>query len=127
MFSDQVRAAVDAARTSMRLDELSRAIWQDNFAGVLGDDDAQKLAEYIHARRAALHGPEPAPGRQGDPPFFARDGLSGRLIAPGASPVAAALLHPVRCRLIWLLSSQPASRLFSASLLMKFSDMGSVI
>jgi hypothetical protein len=57
MFSDQLRAAIDAARTSTNLDDLSRAIWVGHSESVLGDDDAQELAERIQARRMALAGP----------------------------------------------------------------------
>src|SRR5215212_10864680 len=35
------------------LDTLSRSIWQGLAAGALSDDDAQRLAELIHARRTA--------------------------------------------------------------------------
>src|SRR3954471_19694997 len=55
-FYDQMAAAIDGARTLTRLDHLSRAIWQGLAAGAVGDDDAQSLAERLHARRSLLRG-----------------------------------------------------------------------
>src|SRR3954463_9216043 len=55
-FCDQMAAAIDGARTLTRLDHLSRAIWQGLAAGAVGDDDAQALAERLHARRSLLRG-----------------------------------------------------------------------
>src|SRR3954447_11663678 len=55
-FCDQMAAAIDGARTLTRLDHLSRSIWQGLAAGAVGDDDAQSLAERLHARRSALRG-----------------------------------------------------------------------
>src|SRR3954463_9731255 len=55
-FSDQMAAAIDGARTLTRLDHLSRSIWQGLAAGAVGDDDAQALAEHLHARRGVLRG-----------------------------------------------------------------------
>src|SRR5215218_341127 len=49
-------AAIDGARTLTRLDHLSKAIWQALAAGAVGDDDAQALAERLHARRSLLRG-----------------------------------------------------------------------
>src|SRR6185436_8675494 len=48
--------AIEAARTLTRLDHLSKAIWQALAAGAVGDDDAQSLAERLHARRSLLRG-----------------------------------------------------------------------
>lgn len=56
MFCDQMAAAIDGARTLTRLDHLSRSIWQGLAAGAVGDDDAQALAERLHACRAVLRG-----------------------------------------------------------------------
>jgi len=56
MFCDQMAAAIDGARTLTRLDHLSRAIWQGLAAGAVGDDEAQSLAERLHARRSLLRG-----------------------------------------------------------------------
>src|SRR4051794_35791467 len=53
-FCDQMAAAIDDARTLTRLDHLSRSIWQGLAAGAVGDDDAQTLAERLHARRSLL-------------------------------------------------------------------------
>src|SRR3954452_18942545 len=55
-FCDQMAAAIDGARTLTRLDHLSRSIWQGLTAGAVGDDDAQALAERLHARRSILRG-----------------------------------------------------------------------
>src|SRR3954467_14060847 len=55
-FSDQMAAAIDGARTLTRLDHLSRSIWQSLAAGGVADDDAQALAEQLHARRSVLRG-----------------------------------------------------------------------
>src|SRR3954449_9096405 len=55
-FCDQMAAAIDGARTLARLDHLSRSIWQGLTAGAVGDDDAQALAERLHARRRVLRG-----------------------------------------------------------------------
>src|SRR3954451_5829324 len=55
-FCDQMAAAIDGARTLTRLDDLSRSIWQGLAAGAVGDDDAQGLAERLHARRSLLRG-----------------------------------------------------------------------
>src|SRR5215213_1371092 len=52
MFAHQIAAAIEAA-PARALDTLSRSIWQGLAAGALGDDDAQRLAELIHARRQA--------------------------------------------------------------------------
>src|SRR4051794_36353712 len=55
-FCDQMGAAIDGARTLTRLDHLSRSIWQGVTAGAVADDDAQALAERLHARRSVLRG-----------------------------------------------------------------------
>src|SRR4051812_12400910 len=55
-FCDQIAAAIDGARTLTRLDHLSRSIWQGLAAGAVADDDAQALAERLHARRSVLRG-----------------------------------------------------------------------
>src|SRR3954467_7731592 len=55
-FCDQMAAAIDGARTLTRLDHLSRSIWQSLAAGTVADDDAQALAERLHARRVILRG-----------------------------------------------------------------------
>src|SRR3954449_1747561 len=55
-FCNQMAAAIDSARTLTRLDHLSSSIWQCLTAGAVGDDDAQSLAEQLHARRGVLRG-----------------------------------------------------------------------
>src|SRR4051812_12960092 len=55
-FCNQMAAAIDDARTLTRLDHLSRSIWQGLTAGAVADDDAQTLAEQLHARRALIRG-----------------------------------------------------------------------
>src|SRR4051812_46242259 len=55
-FCDQMAAAIDGARTLTRLDHLSRSIWQGLAADAVADDDAQALAERLHARRSLLRG-----------------------------------------------------------------------
>jgi hypothetical protein len=55
-FCNQMAAAIDGARTLTRLDHLSRSIWQGLTAGAVADDDAQALAERLHARRGVLRG-----------------------------------------------------------------------
>src|SRR5215212_10611932 len=52
MFAHQIAAAIEAAPVRA-LDTLSRSIWQGLAGGALTDDDAQRLAELIHARRTA--------------------------------------------------------------------------
>src|SRR5215203_406790 len=56
MFATTMVCAIDGARTLTRLDHLSKAIWQALAAGAVGDDDAQALAERLHARRSILRG-----------------------------------------------------------------------
>jgi hypothetical protein len=55
-FCNQMAAAIDGARTLTRLDHLSRSIWQALAAGTVGDENAQALAERLHARRTILRG-----------------------------------------------------------------------
>src|SRR3954463_11554198 len=65
-FCNQMAAAIDGARTLTRLDHLSRSIWQGLATGAVGDDEAQSLAERLHARRGILRGeikPGGVPGR----------------------------------------------------------------
>lgn len=68
MFADTVARAIEAAHPS-KLDELSRSIWRGLSTGALGEDDAQRLAEVIHARRAvAKASQKPVQRRQGSRP-----------------------------------------------------------
>src|SRR3954462_4539156 len=70
-FCDQMAAAIDGARTLTRLDHLSRSIWQGLAAGTVADDDAQSLAERLHACRAVLRGEiKPASLPMGRPSLF---------------------------------------------------------
>src|SRR3954471_24960812 len=55
-FCDQMATAIDGARTLTRLDHLSRSIWQGLAAGAVADDDAQALAERLHAHRSVIRG-----------------------------------------------------------------------
>src|SRR4051794_30406467 len=55
-FCNQMAAAIDSARTLTRLDHLSRSIWQGLAAGAVADDDAQALAERLHAHRSVIRG-----------------------------------------------------------------------
>jgi len=52
MFQDQIAVAIDAARGGRTLDDLSRIIWRGFSEGVIGDDEAQRLADRLHTRRA---------------------------------------------------------------------------
>src|SRR5215210_1053706 len=71
MFCDQMAAAIDSARTLTRLDHLSRSIWQGLTAGAVADDDAQGLAERLHARRSIVRGEvKPVGIRLGRPSIF---------------------------------------------------------
>src|SRR5215208_2055968 len=98
-FCDQMAAAIDGARTLTRLDHLSRSIWQGLAAGTVGDDDAQSLAERLHARRSLLRGdlkpvgiPHLAERRSSRP-----GGFSGRPSALWRLPVAGTWPPRVRC------------------------------
>ncbi|CAH1696795.1 conserved hypothetical protein [Hyphomicrobiales bacterium] len=51
MFAERIGAAIDGARTLTQLDHLSKSIWQAVLSGAVSDDDAQHLAERIHASR----------------------------------------------------------------------------
>lgn len=49
-----MEAAIDGARTLAQMDELSRQVWQAHAGGAVGDDEAQGLAERLHARRTSI-------------------------------------------------------------------------
>src|SRR5215217_5389891 len=86
-FCDQMAAAIDGARTLTRLDHLSRSIWQSFTAGAVADDDAQSLAERLHARRSVLRGEiKPVGIPVGRPSIFP----PGRLQRASQRPVAIA-------------------------------------
>ena len=46
MFATQLRSAVAGAELT-QLDHLSQALWKAFAAGMIGDDDAQQIAELI--------------------------------------------------------------------------------
>jgi hypothetical protein len=50
MFINALAGAIDAAHPK-QFDYLSRQLWQTHAAGHIPDDDAQSLAERLHARR----------------------------------------------------------------------------
>src|SRR4051812_33996930 len=116
-FCNQMAAAIDGARTLTRLDHLSRSIWQGLAAGAVADDDAQILAERLHARRSVIRGeikpvgvpvgrPSISPPRHLQRPRSARWPLLGD----------ATWLPPVRCHLRWPASLRSASWRCCASL-----------
>src|SRR5215213_5889252 len=53
MFADTMVAAIDAARTLTRLDDLAASIWKAWAGRAVSDEDAERLAALIHARKAA--------------------------------------------------------------------------
>lgn len=63
MFSDQMAVAIDEARTLTQLDSLSRLIWQGFQSQALTDEEAQLLAERIHARKGATRATQKPVGR----------------------------------------------------------------
>ena len=70
MFAEQLQRAVEAA-PRVRLVELSAALWKGHAAGAIGDDDAQRLAELIEARKTipvSVHQCIPSSRRQGSRP-----------------------------------------------------------
>ncbi len=52
MFVEEIRRAVQACQRG-RLPELSAAVWKGFAAGAVSEDEAQRLAELIEARKAA--------------------------------------------------------------------------
>ena len=67
MFTQQVEQAIDAARGGRVLDDLARIVWRGFGEGVIGDDEAQRLADRIHHRRA-LYSARQAASRPDRPP-----------------------------------------------------------
>lgn len=57
MFAAQLETAIAGAYLH-QLDHLSRDLWKAYAAGLLGDDEAQRLAELIHAGREAHRSPQ---------------------------------------------------------------------
>lgn len=54
MFHAAMQAAIEGARTLAQMDELSRQLWRGHGEGVVGDHEAQILAERLHGRRSAI-------------------------------------------------------------------------
>ncbi|MBO1022832.1 hypothetical protein IPV08_23005 [Methylobacterium sp. SD274] len=70
VFVNQIEAAI-AVASSTALVELNRAIWSGLSSGALAEDDAQRLAEAIHARQAvAKASRNPVAGNAGRPSAF---------------------------------------------------------
>ena len=87
MFVDQMANAIVNARTLTRLDHLSKAIWQGLVAQAVSDDQAQQLAELIHARRIIVRGDvKPVGIPPGRPSIFP----PRRLQRPTLRPIAIA-------------------------------------
>src|SRR5918994_4918546 len=87
MFAHQIADAVTRAQTLTRLDHLSRSIWQAMVANAVSDDEAQNLAELIHARRTVVRGDlKPIGIPPGRPSIFP----PRRLQRPALRPVAIA-------------------------------------
>jgi hypothetical protein len=66
MFVEHMRRAI-AAAPKADLHRLSGAVWKAYAAGAISEDDAQALAEAVHAKQAAS-APTPAPRRVGSRP-----------------------------------------------------------
>lgn len=60
MFAAQLESAVLGADLH-QLDHLSRDLWKAFNAGLIGDDDAQRIAELIHDRRSVTRGGPQSP------------------------------------------------------------------
>src|SRR6187455_1535030 len=93
-FCDQMAAAIDGARTLARLDHLSRSIWQGLAAGAVADDDAQALAERLHARRALMRGDIKPVGLPARPTLD----LPSQEAAKGSSAPCCDCPSPASCR-----------------------------
>lgn len=77
MFAQQVERAIDDARGARVLDDLSRLLWRGFSEGLIGDDEAQRLADRLHIRRnlntatsAAGESQRPPAGSTGRPRVF---------------------------------------------------------
>lgn len=62
MFATQLQSAIEGAYLH-QLDHLSRDLWKAYEAELVGDDEAQRLAELIHSRREALREGQRSPHR----------------------------------------------------------------
>jgi hypothetical protein len=90
MFAEQLRRAVEAS-PRVELAKLGEQIWKAWSQGLVGDDDAQRLAEMIEARRALPVIQKPVQRRFGSRPksygfrlidsavFWGRGGLTRRI------------------------------------------------
>ena len=67
MFAEEIRRAVQACHRG-RLPELSAAVWKGFAAGAVSEDEAQRLAELIEARKAASMVPAGPARRVGSRP-----------------------------------------------------------
>jgi hypothetical protein len=54
MFVDTVAGAIAGARSHARLNDLMQDVWKAYGAGMLNDDEAQRLAERLEARRVEV-------------------------------------------------------------------------
>jgi hypothetical protein len=54
MFHATMSAAISGATTLAQMDALSRQVWQAHASAAVTDDEAQGLAEALHARRSAI-------------------------------------------------------------------------
>jgi hypothetical protein len=71
MFAQQISGAIEGARTLTRMDALARLLWQGHAAGAVADDEAQRLAELLHAKKAVVRAAhEPVGLPQGRPSIF---------------------------------------------------------
>ncbi len=87
MFVDQMTDAIVGARTLTRLDHLSKSIWQGLVAQAVTDEQAQQLAELLHARRIVVRGDiKPVGVPPGRPSIFP----PRRLQRPLQRPIAVA-------------------------------------
>ena len=88
MFTQQVEQAIDAARGGRVLDDLSRIIWRGFSEGVIGDEEAQRLADRLHTRRS-LYSATAAAGAPQRPPAgpTARPGVFGPPRRPQRPPI----------------------------------------
>src|SRR5215207_4755334 len=66
MFVDELRRAVEAA-PRLKLPEIREALWRAWGQGLVGDDDAQALADMIEIR-VVMPMPKPVPRRVGSRP-----------------------------------------------------------
>ena len=95
MFAEEIRRAM-LATPRVRLAELSAAVWKGFACGAVSEEDAQQLADEIHARKAIP--PTPAAPRK---PVGSRPRVAG-----AHGPAAAAGRAPAGFRR----SSRPCSR-----------------